>query len=108
MRKLAHMTEYCILEILNYLVLYQVLRGKLLRIIRILCSSLGSIAASFIYAGLDEYHQTFVPGRGGAFADVLIDMRGALAGLAISTIFVIILYTYRFIKYQNKYLLLEK
>ena len=108
LRKLAHMTEYAILEVLNYLFLYQVTRRKLIRINRIGVATLGSIVFSFIYACLDEYHQTFVPGRGGAFSDVLIDMRGALAGLIISTVFVIILYTYRFVKYQNKCLLLEK
>ena len=31
-RKLAHMTEYAILEILNYLFLYQVTRRRLIRI----------------------------------------------------------------------------
>ena len=107
-RKLAHMTEYAILEILNYLFLYQVTRRKLIRINRIATATAGSIVATFIYACLDEYHQTFVPNRGGCFSDVLIDMRGALVGLVISTVFVIILYIYRLIKYQNRHLLLEK
>ena len=107
-RKLAHMTEYAILEVLNYLFLYQVTRRRLIRINRIVTATAGSLAMTFIYACLDEYHQTFVPNRVGAFSDVLIDMRGALAGLIISTVFVIILYSYRFVKYQNKRLLLEK
>lgn len=29
-------------------------------------------------AGLDEFHQTFVPGRNGQFRDVLIDLSGAV------------------------------
>lgn len=108
LRKLAHMTEYCILEILNYLFLYQLLRGKLIRILRIVAASIVSCFASFIYAFLDEYHQTFIPGRGGLFSDVLIDMRGGLAGLIISIVFVAILYIYRIAKYRNTHILLEK
>ena len=107
-RKLAHMTEYAILEVLSYLFLYQVTRRKLIRINRIVTATVGSLVMSFIYACLDEYHQTFVPNRVGSFADVLIDMRGVLAGLIISTVFVMILYIYRIVKYRNLHILLEK
>jgi VanZ family protein len=34
-----------------------------------------------LYAISDEYHQTFVPGRNGNLADVLIDALGAALGL---------------------------
>lgn len=34
-----------------------------------------------LYAASDEYHQTFVPGRNGTPADVLIDAAGAWLGL---------------------------
>ena len=34
-----------------------------------------------LYAISDEYHQTFVPGRSGTPADVLIDAAGAVLGL---------------------------
>ena len=33
-----------------------------------------------IYAGTDEFHQLFVPGRAGRITDVLIDSLGAFAG----------------------------
>lgn len=36
-----------------------------------------------LYAMSDEYHQTFVPGRNGALADVIIDSLGGLAALFI-------------------------
>lgn len=39
--------------------------------------------AAALYAATDEWHQTFVPNRGPAFTDVLIDSAGALAGLVI-------------------------
>jgi VanZ family protein len=34
-----------------------------------------------LYAASDEYHQTFVPGRNGTPADLLIDAAGAALGL---------------------------
>ena len=39
-----------------------------------------SISIALIYAILDEYHQTFVPGRNGTLIDVLVDGVGALIG----------------------------
>ena len=35
------------------------------------------------YAGTDELHQLFVPGRSGQVSDVLLDSAGALIGLAV-------------------------
>ena len=41
-----------------------------------------ALTFSVLFAVLDEYHQTFVPGRGGTWSDVAIDTLGAsLAGL---------------------------
>jgi len=37
-----------------------------------------------LYAASDEYHQTFVPGRAGAWSDVLIDCAGALLALTFT------------------------
>jgi VanZ family protein len=36
-----------------------------------------------IYAMLDEYHQTFVPGRSGELRDVFIDSAGAFTGIVV-------------------------
>ena len=35
------------------------------------------------YAGTDELHQLFVPGRSGQVSDVLLDSAGAMIGLAV-------------------------
>ena len=37
-----------------------------------------------LYAMSDEYHQTFVPGRAGAWTDVLIDGAGAVLALTFA------------------------
>ena len=39
-----------------------------------------------IGAALDEYHQTFVPGRTGTPRDVAIDMGGALVAAGIESV----------------------
>ena len=79
-RKLAHMTEYCILAICISFPLYVYgLRGFWL----------------FIFAGLfcvafactDEFHQSFVAGRSPAKTDVVIDSLGALIGIVLVQLF---------------------
>lgn len=42
-----------------------------------------SLAFSICYAASDEYHQTFVPGRGGRISDVMIDTIGVSLASAI-------------------------
>ncbi|MHC1720164.1 MAG: VanZ family protein [Clostridiaceae bacterium] len=74
-RKAAHFIEYMILFILWFDLLY----GKydLRRAIRY------SIAAVFLYACTDEFHQMFVTGRAARFADIMIDLSGGCLGAAI-------------------------
>jgi VanZ family protein len=38
-----------------------------------------AILATFLVAGADEFHQSFVPNRFGSFSDVLLDTYGAVA-----------------------------
>ena len=38
-----------------------------------------AVASTFCVAGLDEWHQTFIPSRTGLFSDVLLDTCGAAA-----------------------------
>lgn len=46
---------------------------------RLMVSAFGlSILCTFIVAGLDEWHQKYVPGRVSSFRDVLLDTAGAL------------------------------
>ena len=44
--------------------------------------ALWAFVGSVAYAASDEFHQTFVPGRGGHVTDVLIDSGGVLFALA--------------------------
>lgn len=73
-RKLAHLTEYFILYLLTF---------RLLRQYYALPVALGFAWLICVgYAATDEYHQTFIYGRGGQVADVGVDSIGALlAGL---------------------------
>ena len=47
-------------------------------------SFLGAFIFSVVYGLLDEYHQTFVPGRSAEFYDLLADTGGALLYIAIA------------------------
>lgn len=79
-RKCAHFTEYFILSLL------------ILRAIRAgrhnarLAWALAAIVIVFGYAALDEFHQSFVPGRTAAFTDVLIDTSGGIAAQLIAAL----------------------
>ena len=73
-RKGAHMTEYAVLGILLFLTL--TLWG-IRHIVRT------ALSAGILYAALDEYHQTFVPGRSGQIRDVVIDSLGLLFGILL-------------------------
>lgn len=79
-RKAAHMTEYFLLALAISLPLYVYhVRGIWLMILAgILC---------VVFAGLDEYHQSFVAGRGPSLKDVGIDSIGAFAGILMVQLF---------------------
>lgn len=71
-RKCAHATEYCVLAILLMLAVsstFNISGKRLASIVILLC---------FLYAGSDEWHQAFVPGRTSSIVDVLIDTLGAI------------------------------
>jgi VanZ family protein len=73
-RKCAHLSEYFILSLL----LVRGIRGER-RGWRIQWA-IAALALAAGWAGLDELHQAFVPSRGAAMSDVLIDACGAAAG----------------------------
>jgi VanZ family protein len=79
-RKLAHFTAYFILAILviNALRISNVSGFK---------SIIITLLISIIYAATDEFHQSFIPGRGPSIKDVFIDSFGASFGLAIYSAF---------------------
>ena len=75
-RKLAHMTEYFLLAVSVSFPLYVYgVRGLWLPLLA------GGLCVGF--AALDEYHQSFVAGRGPSSRDVLIDSVGVLAGVLV-------------------------
>ena len=79
-RKLAHMTEYFLLAIAVSFPLYVYrIRGFWLFLLA------GIICVGF--AGLDEYHQSFVAGRGPSVRDVCIDSSGAFIGIILVQLF---------------------
>ena len=75
-RKLAHMTEYFLLAVSVSFPLYVYrVRGIWLLLLA------GTICVGF--ACLDEYHQSFVAGRGPSKRDVMIDSIGIAAGVIL-------------------------
>ncbi|MBZ9684888.1 VanZ family protein [Clostridium estertheticum] len=78
-RKAAHFTEYFIL----YILLYRAINTKKNGDFKVFTLSLLMV---FLYACSDEFHQAFVPGRGPAFRDVLVDTCGGLT--AFLTIYI--------------------
>jgi len=77
-RKCAHFTEYFILSLL-------ILRGiRAGRRDARLGWALAAIAIVAGYAALDEFHQSFVPGRTAAVTDVLIDTTGGIAAQLVA------------------------
>ena len=76
MRKAAHMTEYFLLAIAISFPLYVYgVRGIWLMLLA------GIVCVGF--AGLDEYHQSFVGGRTPAIKDVGVDSSGAFIGILL-------------------------
>ena len=79
-RKAAHMTEYFILAIAISFPLYVYkIRGIWLILLA------GIVCVGF--AGFDEYHQSFVAGRGPSMRDVFIDSVGAGIGILMVQLF---------------------
>jgi VanZ family protein len=75
-RKLGHLAEYAILATLLWRAFDKSQRG-----FQRAAATAFVIAA--VYASLDEFHQSFIPSRTGALQDVLIDLCGAMLGLAV-------------------------
>ena len=77
-RKAAHASEYAILALLLFGALEGTACGRKEK-----NRYLFSLLFAALYAGTDEFHQLFVPGRAGTFFDVGVDTLGAAAGLGI-------------------------
>ena len=83
-RKCAHLTEYFILSMLILRGIRAGEKGLYLR------WALLTILIVACYAALDEYHQSFVPGRTAAVGDVLIDTTGGIAAQIVASLFVLL------------------
>jgi VanZ family protein len=77
-RKLGHVTEYAILAVL----LWRAFRGGAWRTPMSILFGIVLIGCG-IFAASDEFHQSFIPSRTSSFHDVMIDVCGAIIGLAI-------------------------
>jgi VanZ family protein len=80
-RKCGHVTEYFLLSLL---VLRGIRAGQRDFGIRVAVTAILIVA---VYAALDEYHQSFVPGRGAAVSDVLLDTAGGAAAQLVVAMF---------------------
>lgn len=82
LRKLGHLTEYSVLVAL----LWRALRSTRILHEKISMAFIGAWVICVIVAVSDEFHQSLVLSRTSAIGDVVIDISGALIGLAISWI----------------------
>ena len=82
-RKCAHFAEYALLGVLAFLCTLTLPLHKKLR-------AIAALLFCFLYAALDEWHQSLSPGRSQQFTDVLIDTSGAFVGILL-TLFVVFL-----------------
>ena len=77
-RKAGHFTEYAILALLLFRAFRSGARDRWR-----LRWALSSLLIAFLYASLDEYHQTFTRRRTGSVYDSLIDTSGAATALVL-------------------------
>ncbi len=87
LRKFAHFAEFFILGLLLAFFLYTLIKSKFFSFRS--KKTLWVLAAAYILliALIDEGIQFFVPGRGPAFTDILIDLAGGLAALLLAAYF---------------------
>lgn len=78
-RKNTHFFAYMGLALLIWRAVSQHRDGRLVYVI--------AWGIATFYAMTDEFHQLFVPGRGGQLSDVLLDSAGAATGLVLLAIF---------------------
>ena len=82
-RKLGHLTEYAILAALLWRAFCQGTAWSM----KMSILFVAVLFACALFAASDEFHQSFVPSRTASPRDVMIDICGALIGLAICWIF---------------------
>lgn len=76
MRKVIHATVYFVLAFFIMILMNIIFDHK-----KYFWSVLIALILCIIFAGTDEYHQTFVAGRTGQLLDVIIDTAGGVVGI---------------------------
>ena len=76
LRKVMHASVYFVLAFMILFITNYLFHNK-----KFLISALITILLVIIFAGFDEYHQTFVDGRTGTVKDVIIDTAGGIVGI---------------------------
>ncbi|OGY09826.1 MAG: hypothetical protein A2700_01615 [Candidatus Blackburnbacteria bacterium RIFCSPHIGHO2_01_FULL_44_64] len=74
-KKGAHITEYGILFVLLYRALFKTVSTTKRKLLIL------TLIGTILYAGSDEYHQSFVPGRHAALMDVGFDSFGGIISM---------------------------
>ena len=74
-RKCAHFSEYAALGVFLAMFFRELLFRRY---------SFAAFITAVLYALSDEWHQSFINGRGSAVTDVIIDSAGALFGIALT------------------------
>lgn len=87
-RKGAHMFLFFVLAILLWFGFSSLIQKRSLRA---LCTAFSCA----VFAALDEFHQTFVPGRSGELRDVLVDLSGSLIAMLLFALPVVCLWLCR-------------
>lgn len=95
-RKLAHLTVFCVLQIISFSIFRAF--GK-----SFFKSAIYSLLIVFGYASFDEIHQYFVPGRSCQFTDVLIDTFGGFIGLIICSLTLLVKNIFKSLLNKFKY-----
>ena len=84
-RKAAHMSIFAILGLFTMLAINQTAKTVTLqKMQKKQTQSLIALGICILYAISDEFHQRFVLGRSSEIRDILIDVSGACAGIAIA------------------------
>lgn len=84
-RKLAHFTLYMLLGMATYSATLT------LDTVRLKHRWPIALAICVVYAVMDEIHQLFIPERAGMITDVLLDSAGAVAGILIVRVIVLVI-----------------
>jgi VanZ family protein len=78
-RKTGHFMGYGVFSMLCFRGFWRALQGAASLLLRQLRAHGLAILATFLVAGVDEFHQSFLPNRTGQFSDVMLDTCGGLA-----------------------------